>query len=70
MKNLLTSSRFWIMLAILIAGFVLAVLDKVTGQQVVTLMGGILAGFGIGKIPGGTPVVSKMETTETPKVKP
>jgi hypothetical protein len=54
MKNILTSSRFWILLLIVVSATVLAALGKVSGDLAMTTISGLLGGFGVGKIPGGS----------------
>ncbi len=54
MKDLFSSTRFWILLAIIISSTVLAALGKVDGGAVLATIGGLLGGFGVGKIPGGS----------------
>ena len=52
MKETLMSTRFWILLAIIIGVVVLAALGKVTGQSVMYMLTSLLAGFGVGKTSG------------------
>jgi hypothetical protein len=54
MRNIFTSSRFWILLLIIVAATLLAALGKVEGNLALTTISGLLGGFGVGKIPGGS----------------
>ena len=48
----LKSTRFWILLAIVIGLVVLAALGRVEGSDVLKALMGVLAGFGVGKTAG------------------
>lgn len=53
MNQVLTSSRFWISLLIVVCVTVLAALKIVSGDLAVGTMGGLVGGFGVGKTWGG-----------------
>ncbi len=54
MRELFSSSRFWILMTITIGAIVLAALGRVSGEQALTVLASLLGGFGVGKIPGGS----------------
>lgn len=53
--EVIKSSRFWILLVISVGAIVLAALGKISGEYALTAIGGLLGGFGVGKVPGKPP---------------